>query len=718
MFRTITSPKNIAFAIFLTAAVLRPALARCEEWPHSIDAAPWTVTVYQPQIESFKGDKLTARAAVSVAKKGAAALVFGAVWIDARVATDYDTRMVDLIDIKVTTVKFAEATETQKQQLRQLLESQIPGRGIAISLDRLLASLELVEKDRTQAEKMTMTPPEIIYASRPTVLVLIDGEPKTEEIGNSGLAHVVNSPFFIVLEPTTRLYFLKGAGYWYSARKATGPFAPAPDPPASVVRLSEQAVSREDLDKEKAADLEAREAVGAGGPPEIIVRTRPAELIQTNGEPQAEALEGTDLLFLKNTENDILIDVDSQSYYVLLSGRWFTSRSLTSGPWAFVPFEDLPADFANIPANSDMGDVRASVPGTEEAREAVLANQIPQTAVVDRKTASVTVTYGGEPKFKPIEGTAIQYALNTDKTVLLIDKKYYCCDTGIWFVAPGAQGPWQVCDVVPDPVRDIPPSSPVYNVKYVYVYDSTPDVVYVGYTPAYFGSYVYGPCVIYGTGWYYHPWYGPYYYPRPYTYGFGVRFYPWMGWGFSFGYTNGWFTFGFGWGFPPYWGWWGPIGYRAGYNHGYWHGTHYGYRYGYRAGTVAGRRDAIQHFDNNVYRRPTTGIRSTGVNPVTTPASRGALGARPSLSGGRSPLPSTRTPNNVYVDRDGSVFRKQGSEWQKRSGGGWQPDPSVKSQRLDLTTQAASRDRGTARTNTAARTRPPGGSRPGAGRRR
>jgi hypothetical protein len=41
----------------------------------------------------------------------------------------------------------------------------------------------------------------------------------------------------------------------------------------------------------------------------------------------------------------------------------------------------------------------------------------------------------------------------------------------------------------PDDVESIPASNPHYNVKYVHVYDSTPDVVYVGYTPGYYGSY-------------------------------------------------------------------------------------------------------------------------------------------------------------------------------------------------------------------------------------
>ena len=72
------------------------------------------------------------------------------------------------------------------------------------------------------------------------------------------------------------------------------------------------------------------------------------------------------------------------------------------------------------------------------------------------------------------------------------------------------------------PVEDIPVDVPVYNVKYVYVYHVTPEVVYVGYTPAYTGCYVYGTTIVYGTGYYYPGWYGRYYWARPATWGFSV----------------------------------------------------------------------------------------------------------------------------------------------------------------------------------------------------
>ena len=57
--------------------------------------------------------------------------------------------------------------------------------------------------------------------------------------------------------------------------------------------------------------------------------------------------------------------------------------------------------------------------------------------------------------------------------------------------------------------------APSTRSTYVRVYDSTPTTVVYGYTPGYLGSYVYGPTVIYGTGYYYTPWYGTRLLPAP-----------------------------------------------------------------------------------------------------------------------------------------------------------------------------------------------------------
>ena len=52
-----------------------------DKWPKRFEHPKGTVVMYQPQIEDFKADKLTARAAVSVKTKEMKTPVFGAVWL-------------------------------------------------------------------------------------------------------------------------------------------------------------------------------------------------------------------------------------------------------------------------------------------------------------------------------------------------------------------------------------------------------------------------------------------------------------------------------------------------------------------------------------------------------------------------------------------------------------------------------------------------------------
>jgi hypothetical protein len=81
-----------------------------------------------------------------------------------------------------------------------------------------------------------------------------------------------------------------------------------------------------------------------------------------------------------------------------------------------------------------------------------------------------------------------------------------------------------VATSVPAAIYSIPPSSSLHYVTYVKVYRSTPDVVYAGYTPGYYGTVVSSTTttVVYGTGFYYPPYVGNYWYGAPYTYGSGV----------------------------------------------------------------------------------------------------------------------------------------------------------------------------------------------------
>ena len=57
-----------------------------------------------------------------------------------------------------------------------------------------------------------------------------------------------------------------------------------------------------------------------------IISYEPTELIVVDGETRFEEIPGTVLRFVKNTDSDLFVLADR--YYLLVSGRWFVTKSL------------------------------------------------------------------------------------------------------------------------------------------------------------------------------------------------------------------------------------------------------------------------------------------------------------------------------------------------------------------------------------------------------
>jgi len=689
--------KRILFVVIAITIALQSNFANEDKdfhWPKELDHKNYTVTLYQPQYDSYKNNLLAGRMALSVKVKDKEPL-FGALWFSARLSTDTEARTATLVSIDIEKVYFPGEQDSAKiDKFSKLLVEEIESWNVVMSLDRLTASLKDVEDLNMLSEDLNNNPPDIYFRTKPAVLISIDGEPILKKIDGASFQYIANTQFFIVKDSRGK-YYINGGKFWYSSKNATSGYTEAKSVPSDIKKFAEDNIQQTEPDSITKSLTEA---------PELIVVTKPSELISTDGEPNYSPIEGTTLLFVSNTSEDIVMDVDTQKHYILIAGRWYYSKTLKDGDWKFSEPKDLPPEFSKIPEDSDMADVRASVPGTPEAEIALLEQSVPQTASVDRKNTTVEVQWDGAPKFEKIEGADVAVGKNADKTVLLISKKYYCVDDAIWFVSNSPQGPWVVSDVRPDEVDQIPPESEVYNVKYVYIYETTPEVVYVGYLPGYTYSYVYGGCVVYGTGYYYRPWYGHNYYPRPVTFGFGVHYNPWTGWGFSVGFSYGWI----GWGFHPYYrSYWGPRGYYPGYRHGYRHGYHNGYRHGYargaRAGYAAGSRNS------NVYRN-----RSTGVSTANR--------TRPATSNknlNRKTRPSTK-PNNVYTDRKGNVYqRDKNGNWNNKSRPSQKPanKPTTRPQQKPSTRPATTKPLQKPSTNPAQRptTQPSNKQRPSSG---
>lgn len=665
LFSLIRASLPIALMTFFATA------ANAIEWPQEVVGEKGKIIVYQPQPEDLKGNRLTGRAAMALIPSDSEQQVFGTFWFEARIDTDRSADTALVRDIKVLKVRWPDSKDAGEQRFTAMVEAAMPAHGFEISMERLAASLATAELEVQSLDKLNNEPPIIIFRRQLAVLLSYDGKPRYSPIENSDYERVINAPIVVVKDKRGTHYVTNGK-LWYQSSSAMGPWKPTTSPPRDLA---------------EAMPEPAEDTPDWKTPPELVVATEPTELIVTDGPPQWKPIAGGDVLYVTNTESPWLRDLPTGNMYLLLSGRWFRSKS-ESGPWTFVRADELPAAFSEIPPASDLGGLRTSVAGTPEAEEAILDAQIPQTAAISRD-ATLEVSYEGTPQFEQVAGTSVSYAVNTGTQVLKIDDKYYAVDDGVWFVSGKATGPWAVADDIPeDEIARIPPSSPVYNTTYVTVYESTPEVVYVGYTPGYLWSFPYYGVPVYGSGWYYRPWPGPWYYPRYPTWGFHVGYNPWTGWNYGVSWSNGFFSFG--------------VRFGGGYHHHHHRGWYGG---GYRGPVVintgdinignsvnVGNRTEIsnrvrnndlkinrdQLSRDNLYNRPENRARKADTDLVKSDLKRASS--------------NNKLKNNVYADREGRVSRNVDNTWQTRDQGGWKSDAELNRPGTRETQKPATRD--------------------------
>ncbi len=577
-----------------------PAGPPPDPWPRVVDLSNGQVLVYQPQINKWVDNRLSFRSALAIKPTGAKEESFGVIFASARTQVDKVARTVVFENLSVSQIDFPTlpnrgagyAAELQQEFARSVR---------TMSLDRLEASLAAAGVT-PKVVKVDNTPPRVLVSHSPAILVPIDGAPVMGAVaGYTSAKRVINTRALILQHDASGTWYMHVYDGWLQADAVGGPWTQGFIRPLVKDALDSIATS---LSAKGTVDLldggpKANPKPSlANGVPTIYTSQSPTELIVFKGQPDFVPIAGTQLLWASNTTSDVLIDITTNNYYTLLSGRWFRSPGL-AGPFSFVAANALPADFARIPPHSLAGAVLPTVAGTPQAQEAVIADSIPQTATVPLKNGpKFTPSFDGAPKYAPIEGTPLSYVVNSHEPIIRVTPaQYYSVTAGVWFTAAQLTGPWTVATSVPAVIYSIPSSSPLYYVTYVHVYEATPQYVYVGYTPGYLGTVVspYGT-VIYGTGYVYTPWIGTAWYPPPYTYGVAAVpvYNPWVG--YSYGFAMGLATAAW---MEPYWGgayyhpaYWGGYGCCASASanvYGHWGATTWsGTRTWYAGGGVAG----------------------------------------------------------------------------------------------------------------------------------
>jgi hypothetical protein len=585
-----------------------------DPWPRQIHIDGATMTVYQPQVDSWDGGFLKFRAAVALKPDGSQNEIFGVIRASAHTLVDKSSRMVKLFNFSLLHVNFPTLTEHGKQYFAAVAKA-LPSATQQISLDRLQAFLS-VEKVTAKTVAVKNEPPQILVSYKPAVLVPVHGDPVLRTIPGTSYQRVMNTGALVVYDASGHIYLHLYDG-WMLAYALEGPWQVAAEVPQALTRIAAELSKSGQVDLMTGGKTTPKPSLRTTVPA-VYVTTVPTELIVFKGEPWFSPIADTDLLWVTNSSGDVIMDTDNNDYYVLISGRWFHAPKL-SGPWTFVASSDLPADFRKIPANSPAARVLTAVAGTAQAKEAVIANSVPQTAVVPRKGGpEYKPTIDGAPQLRPIEGTPLQYVANSPDAIIQVSPtSYYALRSGVWFTASSLQGPWSVATFVPEVIYTIPPSSPLHYVTYVDIYWVSPESVEIGYTPGYMGTVVTTDgTVVYGTGYDYTGWVGDVYYPPPPTYGYAV--YPAfdVAEGAMVGYDMGWATASYMVEPAPVWG---PVYY--GYYGDYWgyHGYYpYGPYYGYNTDHPCcyyntGYDNVYGHYGNTTY----NGYHDYGYNPYT-----------------------------------------------------------------------------------------------------
>jgi hypothetical protein len=581
-----------------------------DPWPRDVSISNAALLIYQPQVNSWVDNKLDFRSAMAIKPTGAKEETFGVLFVTARTQVDKVARMVVFENLQITKLDFPTLPDHGAAYLAEL-QRRLTTEVKSISLDRLQTSLAAAGI-KPPTVPVNNTPPQVIVSYSPAILVPIDGAPVIKPVpSDSRFSRVINTRALILQGGFGANFYLHVYDGWMSSSTLAGPWTQSFRRPFGMDDVATQIAKTGVVDMLDGGPKASPKPSLANGVPTIYTTQGPAELIIFNGQPDFVPIVGTQLLWASNTTNDVLIDTTSNYYYVLLAGRWFKSSALT-GPWTFVASNALPPEFSQIPSESLAGAVLPSVADTPQAHEAAIANTIPQTATVPLKNGpKFTPSFDGPPQYTQIPGTPLTYVVNSSVPVIQVNpSSYYAVTAGVWFTATQLTGPWVVANSVPAVIYTIPPSSPLYYVTYVKIYEATPIYVYEGYTPGYLGVVVEpSGTIVYGTGYAYTPWVGSVWYPAPVTYTVAAApvYNPYVG--FTFGFAMGlataaWYAPYYG-GYygayyhPAYWGAYPCCGTASANVYGHWGNTTYsGTRSWYAGGGVAGTTASGSYYNS------------------------------------------------------------------------------------------------------------------------
>jgi hypothetical protein len=276
----VQSPPTLPVAAPAAQAPRPEDEAQDRGWPRAFDTDEYNILVHQPQVDEWPNfERITFRAAISIAKKGEEDRTYGTIRISAATNISKTDRLVLISDRKVENVTFPDVPAADAERLKAaIIAISPPDKAITISLDRIIAQLDVSQVKVRQAE-VNLAPPKIIASDKPAVMVIFMGKPRFKPVPGSDLIFVINTNWDVFMDPgASRYYLLNGKSWLVTDNLEKGTWAAATTLPAALTKLP---ADDNWSDVRAAIPLAPAKEV-----PTVFVSNEPVELIVTDGTPE------------------------------------------------------------------------------------------------------------------------------------------------------------------------------------------------------------------------------------------------------------------------------------------------------------------------------------------------------------------------------------------------------------------------------------------------
>jgi len=273
---TRTIPRGLLAALAVVLSDPARGAGPGEAWPREVHSGGMAIAIQMPQGDRWEDNRVEARAAVSVKRKGEKEPGYGVVFLRSRTTIDTEAGVVTLQGIELVKASFPWEKDGGTEVLGALRQGGLET--ATVPLRSLTASLPVPAGAASAPAPAARPAPEVLHAKGPAILVLVDGSYVIRPVAGTGVLRVVNTRALLFQDSASSRFYLPVGGTWLVAPAPNARWTVAKKVPAGLDAARKAASEEPGVELFDRPDAAIRGLLGAGKAPAVFVSTRPAVL--------------------------------------------------------------------------------------------------------------------------------------------------------------------------------------------------------------------------------------------------------------------------------------------------------------------------------------------------------------------------------------------------------------------------------------------------------